>query len=536
MLAAGPRVLVTVGVADALVWAPCCALPAPTGTAFAPTSSPCLPSVRRASVASLKVVDGTMPPRRAPVSTVLMLLYTSFLVLGVSWAYDFPGAMFSFLSDRFGTSYSSGDNQLLYSVYNWPNVVIVLLAGFAIDQWVGISRSTVCLTLLVLIGQCLFSLAVQWRLFWLAGVGRFVFGLGGEAIKVAQSTWIVLLSDASNMSWRFGVVLSVSRLAGAVNFALTPTIGEASILAAVWLGTVIAAISCGAAFALVRMYKSRMMRLKLDESSSMNTGIDTAAASPDASVPRPGVRAQLIAMWIVLRSFPGTVWLQFAICVFYHVGVLLLYQIASTLLQQTGAGYTERNASLLVAIPAFVSIFGTPWAGHLVDKYGHALDSILVASGMLILSHLLLIAYVLEWFVGAGAAGLALVVVALVTTGVSYSMATASIWPLVPFLLPPSQVAIGYGAMASVENLGLALMTVILSSASNASGSPASPWPHVVSLLLLMFTSGVAVVCVIIQIYTDRTAHGGRLNKRAVERQLAVDSVTLDERTVPAIS
>jgi MFS family permease len=486
------------------------------------------PLLRRAAVPSPKAVHGAMPPCRAPVSTVLMLLYTSLLVLGVSWAYDFPGAMFSFLSDRFGTSYSSNDNQLLYSVYNWPNVVIVLLAGFAIDQWVGISRSTVCLTLLVLIGQCLFSLAVQWRLFWLAGVGRFVFGLGGEAIKVAQSTWIVLLSDASNMSWRFGVVLSVSRLAGAVNFALTPTIGEASILAAVWLGTVIAAISCGAAFALVRMYKSRMMRLKLD-------GIDTAAAG--ASVPRPGVRAQLIAMWIVLRSFPGTVWLQFAICVFYHVGVLLLYQIASTLLQQTGARYTERTASLLVAVPAFISIFGTPWAGHLVDKYGNALNSILVASCLLILSHLLLIAYVLEWFVvSAGAAGLAVVIVALVTAGVSYSMATASIWPLVPFLLPPSQVAIGYGAMASVENLGVALMTVILSSASNASGSPASHWPHVVSLLLLMFTAGVAVVCVAIQIHTDRTAHGGRLNKRAVERQLAVDSVALDDRTVPAIS
>ena len=447
-------------------------------------------------------------------STAWMLVCTPLLGLGVAWAYDFPGAMFSFLSDRFGTSYASDQNQLLYSVYNWPNVGIVLMAGFAIDQWVGIRRSSVCLTLLILSGQCLFSLAVQWRLYWLAVVGRFVFGLGGEAIKVAQSTWIVLLSDASNMSWRFGVVLSVSRLAGAVNFALTPTIGEASLLAAVWLGTVISAIACCAAVMLVRMYR--------ESSAFQASGVGDTASDSRADVQQSDVRAQLLAMWSVLRSFPGIVWLQFAICVFYHVGVLLLYQIASTLLQQTGARYSERTASLLVAIPAFISIVGTPWAGHLVDTYGHALDSILVASGLLIFSHLLLIAYVLEWIHSAGAAGLAVLLVALVTVGVSYSMATSSIWPLVPFLLPPSQVAIGYGAMASVQNLGVALMGVVLSSASNASGSQTSPWPHVVSLLLLMWMTVIAGVCVGVQIYHDRATHGGRLNRRAVERRLAV--------------
>jgi MFS family permease len=480
------------------------------------------PLLQRTALPSPKAALRIPSLRPALPSTTLMLLCTSLLVLGVSWAYDFPGAMFSFLSARFGTSYASDQNQLLYSVYNWPNVVIVLLAGFAIDQWVGISRSTVCLTLLVLVGQCIFSLSVQWRLFWLAVVGRFVFGLGGEAIKVAQSTWIVLLSHASNMSWRFGVVLSISRLAGALNFALTPTIGEASILAAVWLGTVISAISLCAAIVLVRMYHRKLA---------------TLTTSPRASVLRPGVRARLVAMWTVLRSFPGTVWLQFAICVFYHVGVLLLYQIASTLLQQTGARYSERTASLLVAIPAFISILGTPSAGHLVDKHGHALDSILVASGLLIVAHMLLIAYVLEWFVSTGEAGLAVIIIALITVGVSYSMATASIWPLVPFLLPPSQVAIGYGTMASVENLGVALMTVILSSASKASGDQTSHWPHVVSLLLLTLMAVIAAGCVVAQIYSDRTAHEGRLNKRAVERQLAPEPLTNDialgDRIVP---
>jgi len=274
-------------------------------------------------------------------STLFMLLCVALLPMGVSWTYDFPGAMYSFLADRFGVDdYSLSKNEVLYSVYNWPNVVMVLLAGFTVDRWLGLQRSTLLLAFSILLGQFIFSTAIQWRTYPMAVFGRFVFGLGGAAISVAQSTWIVLLSDASNMAWRFGIVLTVSRLASALNFAVTPAIGQSSISAAIWLGSGINVVSFVAAIILFRARNPN-----LDETGRVLTNTDTpirfiTSSRPTGASVCYAVHVELMAIYYVLRSFPAPVWIQFAICIFYHVGVLLLYQIASILFQGSGAPYS----------------------------------------------------------------------------------------------------------------------------------------------------------------------------------------------------
>ncbi len=454
-----------------------------------------------------------------------MLVCVAFLAMGASWVYDFPGAMYTFLATRFGSDdYSTSKNQVLYSVYSWPNVIIVLLAGFMVDQWLGLGRTTVVASALILAGQCIFSLALQSRLYWLAVVGRFVFGLGGESIRVAQSTWIVLLSDRSNMSWRFGVVLSVSRLAGAINFALTPTIGKASILAAVWLGTGINVLSLLAAILLIRLYRQQQA-VEEQEAHSVEMALNPSKASQQSPCPAARASCSEVArrQIAILRSFPTRLWVQFGVCVFYHVGVLLLYQFASQFLQNTGAFYSERTASLLVAIPAFIGIVGTPLAGRMVDAYGHALHSIVFASLLLMGSHLLLITYVLNWVDSTGVAGVCVCVVALVVVGVSFSIATASIWPLVPFLLPPSQLATGYGTMASVEKLGLAIMPLLISSVQDANSIKGTTWQYAVPLLLLMFTAAIAACIAGVQIHIDSKYHDGMLNKPAAQRTMPTE-------------
>jgi len=110
---------------------------------------------------------------------------------------------------------------------------------------------------------------------------------------------------------------------------------------------------------------------------------------------------------------------------------------------------------------------------------------------------------------------LSVVVVALVLVGVSYSIATASIWPLVPFMLPPSQLATGYGTMTAIENLGLAIMSLVIPSAVDA-GS-------VIALVVLMSSAIIAAIFTAVQIFIDRKYNAGTLNRRASERQLAVD-------------
>lgn len=46
--------------------------------------------------------------------------------------------------------------------------------------------------------------------------------------------------------------------------------------------------------------------------------------------------------------------------------------------------------------------------------------------------------------------------------GISYSILAASLWPLVAFLVPKKMLGTAYGFMQSIQNLGLAVMYVVL--------------------------------------------------------------------------
>ena len=81
----------------------------------------------------------------------------------------------------------------------------------------GIRIGITLFSSLVLAGQCVFALAVDLRNYPLALVGRFILGLGGESLSVAQSALISNWFISRNMALTFGLRLSVSRLGSVAN-------------------------------------------------------------------------------------------------------------------------------------------------------------------------------------------------------------------------------------------------------------------------------------------------------------------------------
>jgi len=237
-------------------------------------------------------------------------------------------------------------------------------------------------------------------------------------------------------------------------------------------------------------------------------------------------------MYRTLRSFPQQVWLQLALCMFYHVGVLLLLQVGARYLQAAPALQGDaRVASLLVSIPVFIGVLGIPLFGRMIDQFGHALASICGASLLLVLAHILLLAYLLQWVETSSAAGWTVCVLAWVLVGLSYAVATASIWPLVPFLLPPEQIATCYGTMTSIENLGLAVVSLLLPYLERAPQVQGTDWQYALPLLLLMLCALVAAGIAAVQLHLDR-AQGGRLSKAARYRGTLASSPSGPEQAV----
>ena len=92
----------------------------------------------------------------------------------------------------------------LYAWYSWPNVVLPIVGGYLMDSVFGIRLGTILFALFIIIGQCMFSLGAFAENFGLMQTGRFVFGIGGESLAVAQNTYAVAWFKGKELNMVFG--------------------------------------------------------------------------------------------------------------------------------------------------------------------------------------------------------------------------------------------------------------------------------------------------------------------------------------------
>lgn len=98
----------------------------------------------------------------------------------------------------------------------------------------------------------IFAFGVNAESYWLALLGRFVFGLGGECMTVAQSTIVSQWFKGKELAFAFGLNLSISRLGSTLNGLIEPTYAaEHGLGGAVFFGFGVCCFSLLAAAGLV---------------------------------------------------------------------------------------------------------------------------------------------------------------------------------------------------------------------------------------------------------------------------------------------
>jgi MFS family permease len=132
------------------------------------------------------------------------------LSFGSYFCYDNPAA----LQDNFkkDLKISTATFTAFYSWYSWPNVVLCFLGGYLIDRVLGIRFGAIFFSCLVFTGQLVFGFGALWNKIWLMDAGRFIFGIGGESLAVAQNTYAVAWFFGKELNLVFGLQLSIARL------------------------------------------------------------------------------------------------------------------------------------------------------------------------------------------------------------------------------------------------------------------------------------------------------------------------------------
>ena len=96
----------------------------------------------------------------------------------------------------------------LYAWYSWPNVVLPIVGGYLMDSVFGIRLGTVIFASFIIFGQIVFALGGLLDSFGLMQIGRFIFGIGGESLAVAQNTYAVAWFKGKELNMVFGFQVS----------------------------------------------------------------------------------------------------------------------------------------------------------------------------------------------------------------------------------------------------------------------------------------------------------------------------------------
>lgn len=110
----------------------------------------------------------------------------------------------------------------------------------------GVQICLLIFTTLITLGQLIFSIGISVRSWYVLFLGRFVFGLGGECLIVANSALIADWFRGRELAFAFGVNLAIARLGSVVNNLVSPAlVRSAGVGFACWFGVIICAMSVG---------------------------------------------------------------------------------------------------------------------------------------------------------------------------------------------------------------------------------------------------------------------------------------------------
>ncbi|XP_063061737.1 major facilitator superfamily domain-containing protein 1 [Engraulis encrasicolus] len=368
---------------------------------------------------------------------IVVLVFMCFLGFGSYFCYDNPAALQTQVMQDMKVN-TSGFMQL-YAWYSWPNVILCFLGGFLLDRVFGIRLGTIIFGSFVFVGQIIFASGALAGRFWLMEVGRFVFGIGGESLAVAQNTYAVNWFKGKELNLVFGLQLSMARLGSTVNMNI--------------MGWVYDKIRASMdASGVTTGYTTLGISLMIAASTclfSLTCGLILGCLDRRAEKilnKEEGKTGEVIKLTDV-KDFPLQLWLIFIICVCYYVAIFPFIGLGQVFFIEK-FDFSPAQARAVNSIVYIISAPASPILGFIVDRTGKNVLWVACAIIATLSAHMMLaFSFWNPW-------------IAMCLMGVAYSLLACALWPMVAFVVPEHQLGTAYGFMQSIQNLGLALIAM----------------------------------------------------------------------------
>jgi MFS family permease len=396
--------------------------------------------------------DTTTLPRPSSTQRWTALVLVSLAMFGNYYLYDSLGPVVDLMRSQLDLSYQQIGT--LSSAYSVAALLVLLAGGWIIDRF-GTRTA-----LVVFAGICLLAAALTAFGPGYEGIlaGRFLLGLGAEPLIVASTTVLAKWFRGSELSFAFGLNLSISRL-GSASADWSPSFASplyTNWQDPLWLATGIGGVSVAAAMLYWMQERRAQGRIELGDG-------DRAKAEADGAL---GFRQ--------LFRFSRSYWYIVALCVVFYATVFPFRSFAINYFQQAH-GLDRATAGLLSSVLPIAAIIATPLFGLWVDRVGRR--SIFMAVGSLVMLPLFLAVTYLPAGPAVPLPGGATVpltlLAAIVAFGIVFSLIPAVMWPSVAYIVDPARLGSAYALMTFCQQVGMALVPLAIGALNDWSGAAA---------------------------------------------------------------
>ncbi|KAI8900435.1 major facilitator superfamily domain-containing protein [Globomyces pollinis-pini] len=450
--------------------------------------------------------------RRGYIKTTCLLFLTGIITSGNYYCYDIPAALNVPLQKWLETNYADYQTQInmLYSIYALPNIILPLIGGILMDK-LDSNITLVIFSLLVCMGQAIFSFGVEKKQYSLMLIGRFLFGLGSETLDVGQANITTQWFHGNGLGFALGINLSFARLSTAFNDNFSPWLARSfSTTKAVWFGLVVCLISF--IFTLI-IWKVNSVTSKKSHSETsdilitepllnetienenevihiLDDGDEDIHHHARISVSQLDEEMEDDTIHVrQITDFNRSFWYLFIITISMYGSLVPFFHICSDFFQQKWYPGDSEKAGFVMSIPDLVSAVGSPVCGILIDRYGHRSSFMSISAILTLIGYGLLAFTSLSPYIG------------MFIIGITYSLFASAIWPCVPHLVGSHQIATAYGLLATALNLSLFVFPMVVAAIRNLS----DPSDFVPTILFFICLATMALFCSVCLYLEDRS-------------------------------
>ncbi len=360
-----------------------------------------------------------------------VLILISLAMFGNYYIYDSVSPLADVLKEQLG--FSDTNIGLLNAIYSIPNVFMVLIGGMIIDR-VGTRRATVAFALLCLLGA---GLTVVSGTLEVMAAGRLVFGLGAESLIVAITTAIAKWFRGKELSFAFGVNLTIARLG---SFAALNSPSWAASLFGEWRLPLLVSVGAG-----VICVASAVVYLLLEGSAERKYSLGGAGGTDKVKFSE-------------LFSFGTSYWFIVALCITFYSAIFPFQTFAVKFFMEAHGTSRELGGFFSSMLTLFAMI-ATPLFGLLVDRVGKRALFMMFGSFLLIPVYLMMAYTHISLYVP------------MAMMGVAFSLIPAVMWPSVAYLVDQAKLGTAYGLMTMIQNIGLATFNLLIGWANDMGGA-----------------------------------------------------------------